>query len=59
WWRAYESGGIPRGYRHDRQATIVDVTMPPADQTRLWPVHRDVGNVRNDRPELIAPINPA
>ena len=31
----------------------------PADQTRLWPVHRDVGNVRNDRPDLIVPINPA
>lgn len=31
----------------------------PADQTRLWLVHRDVGNVRNDRPDLIAPINPA
>lgn len=31
----------------------------PADQTRLWPVHRDVGNVRNDRADLIEPINPA
>lgn len=31
----------------------------PADQTRLWPVHRDVGNVRNDRADLVEPINPA
>jgi putative SOS response-associated peptidase YedK len=31
----------------------------PADQTRLWPVHREVGNVRNDRADLIEPINPA
>ncbi|CAO3357724.1 hypothetical protein [Azospirillum melinis] len=31
----------------------------PADQTRLWLVHRDVGNMRNDRADLIEPVNPA
>jgi putative SOS response-associated peptidase YedK len=28
----------------------------PADQTRLWPVGKDVGNVRNDRPDLVDPV---
>ncbi|MBP2299906.1 SOS response-associated peptidase [Azospirillum picis] len=39
---------------------LVGLMRPyPADRTRLWPVHRDVGNVRNDRVDLIEPINPA
>ncbi|WP_455179082.1 SOS response-associated peptidase family protein [Azospirillum melinis] len=39
---------------------LVGLMRPyPADQTRLWLVHRDVGNMRNDRADLIEPVNPA
>ena len=35
----------------------VDLLRPyPAEEMRAWPVSRDVGNVRNNRPELIEPI---
>jgi len=35
----------------------VDLLKPyPAEEMRAWPVSRDVGNVRNNRPELIEPI---
>jgi putative SOS response-associated peptidase YedK len=35
----------------------VDLLRPyPADEMKAWPVSRDVGNVRNNRPELIEPI---
>ena len=27
-----------------------------AGSVRLWPVSRDVGNVRNDRPDLMEPL---
>ncbi|MCW2239591.1 SOS response-associated peptidase [Azospirillum canadense] len=28
----------------------------PAPEMRMWPVSRDVGNVRNDRPDLLDPL---
>ncbi|MCW2239621.1 SOS response-associated peptidase [Azospirillum canadense] len=28
----------------------------PASAMRMWPVSRDVGNVRNDRPDLLDPL---
>jgi len=31
----------------------------PAEAMTAWPVHRDVGNVRNDRPDLIERLNSA
>ena len=35
----------------------VDLLRPyPAEEMKAWPVSRDVGNVRNNRPELIEPI---
>jgi putative SOS response-associated peptidase YedK len=35
----------------------VDLLRPyPAEEMKAWPVSRDVGNVRNNRPELIKPI---
>lgn len=54
---------LPAAWLGEEQARADELValMRPyrADQTRLWPVHRDVGNVRNDRADLIAPINPA
>ncbi|MBP2233133.1 putative SOS response-associated peptidase YedK/predicted RNA-binding Zn-ribbon protein involved in translation (DUF1610 family) [Azospirillum agricola] len=40
----------------DLQALLVAY---PADRMRAWTVDRAVGNVANDRPELVAPISPA
>jgi putative SOS response-associated peptidase YedK len=49
---------------YDRWLTVadpaqlpVDLLRPyPAEEMKAWPVSRDVGNVRNNRPELIEPI---
>jgi putative SOS response-associated peptidase YedK len=36
----------------------VDLLRPyPAEEMKAWPVGNDVGNVRNNRPELIEPLN--
>ncbi len=35
----------------------VDLLKPfPAEEMKAWPVSQDVGNVRNNRPELVEPI---
>ena len=35
----------------------VDLLRPyPAEEMMAWPVSRDVGNVRNNRPELVEPV---
>jgi putative SOS response-associated peptidase YedK len=35
----------------------VDLLKPyPAENMKAWKVKRDVGNVRNNRPELVEPI---
>jgi putative SOS response-associated peptidase YedK len=35
----------------------VDLLRPyPAEEMKAWPVSRDVGNVRNNRPELVEPV---
>ena len=34
-----------------------DLLKPfPAEEMKAWPVSQDVGNVRNNRPELVEPI---
>jgi len=41
----------------DPQRLPTDLLRPfPAESMKCWQVSRDVGNVKNDRPELIAPI---
>ncbi|WP_446744281.1 SOS response-associated peptidase [Silvibacterium acidisoli] len=41
----------------DPQQPPTDLLRPfPADEMKLWPVSRDVGNVNNNRPELIMPV---
>jgi hypothetical protein len=35
----------------------VDLLKPfPAEEMKAWPVSQDVGNVRNNRPELVEPV---
>ena len=35
----------------------VDLLKPfPAEEMKAWPVSQDAGNVRNNRPELVEPI---
>jgi putative SOS response-associated peptidase YedK len=49
---------------YDRWLTVADPANLPVDllrpylaeEMKSWPVSRDVGNVRNNRPELIEPI---
>ena len=35
---------------------LLALLRPYAGSVRLWPVSRDVGNVRNDRPDLVEPL---
>jgi putative SOS response-associated peptidase YedK len=49
----YERWMEPGGSSH----LPVDLLMPyPAENMKAWKVKRDVGNVRNNRPELVEPI---
>lgn len=41
---------------HDRDELEGMLHAGPAGQLRHWPVGRDVGNVRNDRPDLVEPV---
>jgi putative SOS response-associated peptidase YedK len=35
----------------------IDLLRPyPADEMKAWKVSNDVGNVRNNRPELVEPV---
>jgi putative SOS response-associated peptidase YedK len=36
-----------------------ELLAPYRERLVLWPVHKDVGNVKNDRPDLIEPVGTA
>jgi putative SOS response-associated peptidase YedK len=41
----------------DPKQPPIDLLRPfNSDEMKVWPVSKDVGNVRNNRPELIAPV---